>query len=56
LIAPYKFITEKLLFVARSLKERLAINPESLPLHGNEKNFRELRGEGREGKGAARAS
>ncbi len=32
---------EKLLFVVRSLKERLVINLESLLLHGNE-DFREL--------------
>ena len=31
---------EKLLFVVRSLKERLVINLESLLLHGNE-DFRE---------------
>jgi hypothetical protein len=36
LIAPYEFTMEKLLFVVRSLKERLVINLESLLLHGNE--------------------
>ena len=41
LIAPYEFTMEKLLFVVRSLKERLVINLESLLLHGNE-DFREL--------------
>jgi len=51
LIALYKFITEKLLFVARSLKERLVINLESLLLHGNE-NLREpISGRGERGKG-----
>lgn len=48
LIAPYSFTMEKLLFVVRSLKERLVINLESLLLHGDE-NLREpikaLRGE-----------
>jgi hypothetical protein len=32
--APYSFTMEKLLFVVRSLKERLVINLESLLLHG----------------------
>lgn len=36
LIAPYSFTMEKLLFVVRSLKERLVINLESLLLHGDE--------------------
>ena len=36
MIAPYEFTMEKLLFVVRSLKERLVINLESLLLHGNE--------------------
>ena len=40
LTAPYEFTTEKLMFVVRSLKERLVINLESLLLHGNE-DFRE---------------
>ena len=35
-MAPYEFTMEKLLFVVRSLKERLVINLESLLLHGNE--------------------
>ena len=36
LIAPYEFTMEKVLFVVRSLKEKLVINLESLLLHGNE--------------------
>ena len=40
MIAPYSFTMEKLLFVVRSLKERLVINLESLLLHGDE-DFRE---------------
>ena len=36
MIAPYSFTMEKLLFVVRSLKERLVINLESLLLHGDE--------------------
>lgn len=35
-MAPYEFTMEKLLFVVRSLKERLVINLASLLLHGNE--------------------
>jgi hypothetical protein len=35
-MAPYEFTMEKLLFVVRSLKERLVINLESLLRHGNE--------------------
>ena len=34
LIAPYEFTMEKVLFVVRSLKEKLVINLESLLLHG----------------------
>ena len=40
MIAPYEFTMEKLLFVVRSLRERLVINLESLLLHGNS-DFRE---------------
>ena len=46
MIAPYSFTMEKLLFVVRSLKERLVINLESLLLHGIRKQIKE-RSEGR---------
>jgi len=42
LIAPYSFTMEKLLFVVRSLKERLVINLESLLLHGDEDLIEEI--------------
>ena len=47
MIAPYSFTMEKLLFVVRSLKERLVINLESLLLHGDEDPIEQIEERGK---------
>lgn len=50
MIAPYSFTMEKLLFVVRSLKERLVINLESLLLHGDEDPIKQIEERAERGK------
>lgn len=50
MIAPYSFTMEKLLFVVRSLKERLVINLESLLLHGDEDPIEQIEERAERGK------
>lgn len=56
MIAPYSFTMEKLLFVVRSLKERLVINLESLLLHGDEDPIEQIEERAERGKSKVKSN